>query len=163
MVARHQTMSYYYCQQHMWTTAKLHYSQLWTTLIHVKTSATPLHSSELWSVDSCCWHLSDERFQTKAVWWTGDGISSQDDEKDGRGMSDESQMKMTIFLYFVTSGSSVDQIFMLITPNESLASEFKFRRSQKEKRFVEVIRGLTISYEGLIIWVVLINWCDQLL
>ena len=66
-------------------------------------------------------------------------------------MSDESQMKMTIFLYFVTSGSSVDQIFMVITPNESLASEFKFRRGQKEKPFVEVIRGLTISYEGLII------------
>ena len=46
--------------------------------------------------------------------------------------------------------AQADQIFMVITPNESLASEFKFRWDQKEKRFVEVIGGLMIRYEGLI-------------
>ena len=51
------------------------------------------------------------------------------------------RMKMRMFLFFVTSGSRADQIFMVITPNESLAPEFKFRCGQKEKRYVEVIGG----------------------
>ena len=110
-------------------------SELWST---------PVQSNQALYTDPT--RLSDERFQTKPVSWTGDGISAQDDEKDGSSQNENENVSIFCDLRL----AQADQIFMVITPNESLASEFKFRWDQKEKRFVEVIGGLMIRYEGLI-------------
>ena len=118
----------------LWTTVK-HGLLFWTVQSNQALYTDP-HPSLWWAIPdetslvNWRWHLS-------SGWWDG-------------WESDLDRMKMRMFPYFVTSGSKADQIFMVITPNESLASEFKFRWDQKEKRFVEVIGGLMIRYEGLI-------------
>ena len=119
------------------------YSELWTRVIHDyhlcrATKLSYHHPSLRWAIPdetslvNSRWHLISTHMMRRMGIW----------------------MKMRMFLNFVTSGSRADQIFMVITPNESLAPEFKFRWGQKEKRFVEVIGGLMIRYEGLISWLV---------
>ena len=142
------------------TTTKPLYSQLGTTAIHVEDYHTCCE--QLWSM--VC---SSELCRATKLSTQIPPVSLMSDSRrnQSRELEMASQLRMmrrmghiwswqneneNVSIFCDLRLAQADQIFMVITPNESLASEFKFRWDQKEKRFVEVIGGLMIRYEGLI-------------